>query len=114
VTVVLAATGIGYMVGSLVFLFRKIDALRMVLQFALLFAVMIPVETWSGTALLAGSFLPVAPSAAALRLMLVSEQVSWALCGLGLLNGIVYLAVGIVIFKRAQRYAQQKGTIAAF
>jgi ABC-2 type transport system permease protein len=113
-TVLLASIGLGFMIGALSFALKKITALLMVIQFAVLFIVIAPVEKWGPVGLWLGSLLPVSPSSAALRSILVAQKFDWELCLLGLANAAFYLLVGLAIFKAAENFAKRRGTIGTF
>jgi|GEM_PF-185594 len=109
--VILASTGLGFIVGSLVFVFKQVRTVQMVLQFTLLFGVMVPIETWSRTAGLAGSLLPVSPGAASLRILLVNGQFDGLFAVLSLANGLLYLVAGTWLFRKMEARAKQRGMV---
>ena len=113
-TVLLASTGLGFMLGALSFMLKKISSILTVIQFAVLFIIIAPIEKWGTVGLLLGSLLPVSPSSAALRSILVAQNMSWELCLLGLANAALYLGVGLAVFKIAEKSAKRRGTIGTF
>lgn len=112
--VLLSSVGLGFMVGALSFALKKIGSLLMVLQFGLMFITIAPIEKWGPVGMWLGALLPCSPSAAALRSILVAQQVDWPMCIAGILNAAVYLALGLAIFKSAENSAKRKGTIGSF
>lgn len=112
--IILSSTGLGFLVGSLVFLFKQIRSILMICQFALLFAVMVPIENWSLPGKLLGSLLPVAPGAAALRTILVQQQADMMMMLLAVLNGFLFLAFGMWVFMRAEARAKRRGLVGAY
>ncbi|MBZ0186838.1 MAG: ABC transporter permease [Candidatus Obscuribacterales bacterium] len=109
--VVLASTGLGFIVGSLVFVFKQVRTVQMVIQFALLFGVMVPIETWSKGMGLLGSLLPISPGAASLRILLVSGQFDLLYAALALANGLVYLVAGMMLFGKMEARAKRRGMV---
>ena len=114
VSVILASTGLGFLVGSLVFVMKQIRSVLMICQFALLFAVMVPMEKWGMAGKLLGSLMPVAPGSAALRTILVSQSPDMLMIGLSVANAVVYLLLGMWVFKRVEQVAKRRGIVSTY
>jgi ABC-2 type transport system permease protein len=113
-SVILASTGLGFLVGSLVFLMKQIRSVLMIFQFALLFAVMAPIETWGTLGSVLGSLMPVAPGSAALRTILVQQNPDFLMIGLSVLNAVFYLGLGMWVFKRVEQMAKRRGIVSTY
>jgi ABC-2 type transport system permease protein len=56
--------------------------------------------------------MPLVPGADLTRQMMVKEAaLDWNLLGLALINGLAYLALGIVVFSRAVQAAKRRGLL---
>lgn len=103
--VLLGGYGLGFAVGSLALLYKRIGQLLGLSQFLLLFLLQAPGE---------GLFrlLPLAPGAALARRMLAEgAPLDPAPLFLSFLNGLVYLGVGLFLFRRAVRLAKRRGLL---
>ncbi|NDJ17256.1 ABC transporter permease [Myxacorys almedinensis] len=115
ITVVLGAYGIAFAAGGLALIFKSIQQLLGIFNFALLFLLTIPTETWSGTQQVLGWILPMTTGAGLLRdLMARSQPLALPLLGLALLNGLVYFALGVSLFRWAERAAKRRGKLAGY
>jgi ABC-2 type transport system permease protein len=113
-TVILASNGLGYLLGSLIIIFRRLEVARSFFVFALLFLIATPFENWGLTGIFGSSILPIAPSAIALRLLMVQERFDWLACSLAIANGVLYLTLGIMMFQWALHRAKQRGSVSSF
>lgn len=113
-TVIMSSAGLGFIVGSLVFIFKQVRSLQMIFQFALLFGIMAPIEAWGGWGQVVGALVPVAPGASALRMLLVQGHFDLTMSLLALVNGVFYLALGLAIFRLLERKAKKKGMVSHF
>jgi ABC-2 type transport system permease protein len=113
--VLMGAYGISFAMGSLALLLKQVQQLLSVFQFALLFLFTAPVETWTGTARFLGWLVPMAPGAGLLRAVMARGQ---GLDGLGLaialLNGAVYLGLGLLLFHFAERETKRRGKLGGY
>jgi len=113
--VLLGAYGLGFLLGALALLFKRIQAFLNLFQFVLMFLIMTPFEQLHGLFRVAGNLLPMTTGAGQLRaLMARGEAFDPVVFGLGLLNGFVYLMVGLWVFGRAVRAAKERGLLGGY
>ncbi len=114
-TVLLGAYGIAFILGSLALLLKQIQQLLAIFQFALLFLIATPTETWAGSLQVARWLLPMTAGAGLLRdLMARGEALNLTQLSLALLNGVVYFTVGLFIFRFAEREAKRRGMLGGY
>lgn len=110
-TVLLGSYGLGFAMASLALLFKRVQQLLSISQFLLIFLLQYPLEG-SGWLAKLGYFVPLVPGADLTRQMMAKEAtLDWSLLGLALLNGLAYLALGIVVFSRAVQAAKRRGLL---
>ncbi|MGK0619294.1 ATP-binding cassette domain-containing protein [Meiothermus cerbereus] len=110
-TVLLGGYGLGFAMASLALLFKRVQQLLGISQFLLIFLLQYPLEG-SGWLAKLGYFVPLVPGADLTRQMMAKEAaLDWNLLGLALLNGLAYLALGIVVFSRAVQAAKRRGLL---
>lgn len=115
VTVLLGAYGLALAVGSLALLLKRVQQLLGFLPFGLVILLMVPSESWSGGVRWLGWVLPMSPGAGLLRdLMARNQGLEWGLLAIAGLNGLVYFAIGIILFQQAERVAKQRGQISGY
>jgi ABC-2 type transport system permease protein len=115
ITVVLGAYGIAFAAGGLALIFKSIQQLLGIFNFALLFLLTIPTETWSGAQQVLGWLLPMTTGAGLMRdLMARSQPLNLPLLGFALLNGLIYFAIGISAFRWAERETKRRGKLAGY
>jgi ABC-2 type transport system permease protein len=115
ITIMLATYGLGFVIGGLTLLFKRIQNVLQLSQFALLFLVMAPVETWQGFLKYAAYLLPLTPSAGMLReLMARNAAFNTGDFAVALVNGIVYFALGLLFFTWADRTAKHRGLLGGY
>jgi ABC-2 type transport system permease protein len=113
--VLMGAYGLAFSIGSLALLLKQVQQLLSVFQFALLFLFTTPVETWSGRLQYLGWLLPMAPGAGLLRsVMARGEGLNWGSLTIALLNGAVYLAIGLTLFRWAERETKRRGKLGGY
>jgi ABC-2 type transport system permease protein len=114
-TLLLAATGLGFALAGLAVVFKRIDQVLQVAQYALLFFVISPVETWKGTLRILGTAIPLAPSAGIVR-DISARNTPPALSDLAIAagNGLVWLVVGVLLYVLLDRSARRKGQLGAY
>jgi ABC-2 type transport system permease protein len=114
-TVLLGAYGLAFMMGSLALLLKRVQQLLGIFQFALLFLMATPTETWAGSLQIVRWLLPMTAGAGLLRdLMARGEALNLAQFSLALLNGIGYFTVGLLIFRFAEREAKRRGMLGGY
>ena len=115
VTVLLGAYGIAFTMGSLALLFKRVQRLLGIFQLFLLFLIATPTENWTGQAKLLAELLPMTPGAGLLRaLMARGESLDLIKLGIALLNGAVYFAIGLLIFRFAEKEAKRRGILGGY
>lgn len=114
-TVLLGAYGLAFMMGSLALLLKRVQQLLGIFQFALLFLMATPTETWAGSLQVVRWLLPMTAGAGLLRdLMARGEALNLAQFSLALLNGIGYFTVGLLIFRFAEREVKRRGMLGGY
>ncbi|MGF1480933.1 MAG: ABC transporter permease [Cyanophyceae cyanobacterium] len=115
VTVLLGAYGLAFMLAATALLFKRISQLLSLLQLGLVFLLMAPTETWTGVLQWLRLLLPMTLGAGMLReLMARSGSLSGMECAIALLNGGLYLALGLSLFRRAERIAKKQGRLGGY
>jgi ABC-2 type transport system permease protein len=113
-TALLAATGLGFILGSITLLYKKADMLLSIAQYLILLAVIAPIEHWGVAGKILSVFVPAGPSAAGLRTVMVGNHFSPLFLGIAVANVLLYLGGGLLLFGRAERLAKQRGLLGAF
>src|SRR4028118_998930 len=114
-TVLLGAYGLAFIMGSLALLLKRVQQILGIFQFALLFLMATPTETWPGSLQVARWLLPMTSGAGLLRdVMARGEALNLAGFTLALLNGIGYFTVGLMIFRFAEREAKRRGLLGGY
>jgi len=115
ITVILGAYGLAFMMAALALLFKRIQQLLGLTQFALLFLLTVPTETWSGALWVVRLLLPMTMGAGILRdLMARNLSLNGFDLSLALLNGLAYLALGLFLFRRAEVAAKRRGILGGY
>ncbi len=115
VTVLLAAYGLAFIMGSCALLFKRIQQLLGLFQFVLLFLLATPTETWVGPMRWVSLLLPMIPSAGVLRdLMARGTSLDWSQWAIALVNGLVYFLLGFLTFRWAEHRAKQQGILGSY
>ncbi len=114
-TVLLGAYGLAFMMGSLSLLLKRVQQLLGIFQFALLFLLTVPTETWTGSLRLLGLLLPMMPGAGLLRdLMARGQMLDPIAFAIALCNGVAYFALGLFLFRWAERETKRRGTLGGY
>jgi ABC-2 type transport system permease protein len=114
-TVLLGAYGLAFIMGSLALLLKRVQQLLGIFQFALLFLMATPTETWTGSLQLVRWLLPMTAGAGLLRdLMARGEALNFAQLSWALLNGVGYFTIGLLIFRFAEREAKRRGMLGGY
>lgn len=112
-TALMATYGLGLALGSLALVFKRIGAALNLSQFGLMALVMVPYEQIQPASWL--DALPVVPSAAMLRQVMVQGSTFTALeFTTALANGLGYLLMGVVIFKWMDGIAREHGFLSGY
>lgn len=115
ITVIFGAYGLAFMMGALALIFKRIQQLLGLTQFALLFLLTIPTETWSGSLWILRLLLPMTMGAGVLRdLMARNLSLNVFEFALALLNGVGYLILGLAIFRWAEVEAKRRGILGGY
>jgi ABC-2 type transport system permease protein len=114
-TVLMGANGIAFVIGSLALLFKQVNQLQVIFQFAILFLIATPTESWTGWAQVLANLLPIAPSAGILRdLMAREESLNLTHLIIAFVNGAIYFAIGLGLFRLAERQAKRRGILGGY
>jgi ABC-2 type transport system permease protein len=114
-TVLMGAYGIAFAIGGLTLLFKTIQQLIGIFNFGLLFILTLPAETWTGWSRVVGYLLPMTPGAGLLRDLMARQQpLNSPLLGAAALNGLIYLAIGISLFRWAERETKRRGKLGGY
>lgn len=114
-TVLLGAYGVAFTMASLALLFKRIQQLLGLTQFALLFLLTVPSETWSGAMRIVRSLLPMTMGAGILRdLMARNLSLNVVEISLAFVNGLGYLIIGLILFRRAEVEAKRRGILGGY
>lgn len=114
-TVILGAYGMAFTLGALALRLKQVQQVSGLLQFPILFLLTVPIESWTGTPRWLGLLLPMMPGAGLLRDLMAREQpLNWATWAIALLNGVVYFALGITLFRWAERETKRKGRLGGY
>ncbi|GAB4368424.1 MAG: hypothetical protein Kow00121_07500 [Elainellaceae cyanobacterium] len=114
-TVLMGAYGISFVMGSLALLLKQVQQLLSVFQFGLLFLFTAPVESWTGTARILGWCLPMTPGAGLLRdVMARGGELDGMTLAIAVLNGGFYLAIGLFLFRLAERETKRRGKLSGY
>lgn len=110
----LVAMGIGLLVASLAIVFKRVNQLLTIIQFGFLFIIVDPFTKLGYFGRIMGDLLPMTPIYRWLTLI-VQGQSFWVQNGqfvlISLLNAGGWLAIGLLVYRRASNYAQEQGTL---
>jgi ABC-2 type transport system permease protein len=115
ISVLLGAYGFAFIIGSIALLLKRVQQLLPLLLFPLLFLLTIPTETWTGTPKFLALLIPMTPGAGLLRdLMARGEGLSLITLIIAFINGIVYFAIGLFLFRVAEKEAKRRGILSGY
>lgn len=115
ITVLLGAYGLAFAMGSLALLLKRVQQLLGIFQFALLFLLSVPTETWVGSGKVFALLLPMTPGAGLLRnLMARGLGLDWGQWAIALVNGVVYFSLGLFLFRQAERETKRRGRLGGY
>lgn len=114
-SLVMAGYGFAFMMGACALVFKRVQQILGVFQFLLLFLLAAPLEEATGIMQHLRFLLPMIPSTGLLRdLMARNLGLDWLTFGLALLNGLAYLAIGLLLFRWAERTAKRRGSLSGY
>ena len=115
ICVLLGAYGFAFIIGSIALLLKRVQQLLPLLLFPLLFLLTIPTETWTGTPKFLAFLIPMTPGAGLLRdLMARGEGINLITLVIAFINGIVYFAIGLFMFRVAEKEAKRRGILSGY
>lgn len=113
--VLLGAYGLAFTMGSLALLLKRVQQLLGIFQFVLLFLLSVPTETWVGPARVLGLLLPMVSGAGLLREVMARGQgLDWNQLAIAFLNGGIYFALGLSLFRLAERETKRRGRLGGY
>lgn len=113
--VLLAAYGLGFALGAVALVWKRITQLSSLLQFALLFFLVTPFEQLNLPNKLFVFALPGAPGVSLMRdIMAHGEALELASLMVSVANGVAFFALGAFLFNWAVRYIREKGLTSGY
>jgi ABC-2 type transport system permease protein len=113
--VLLGTYGLALIVGALTLLFKRVQQLSGLLQFALLFLLTLPVETWKGPLQGLKLLLPMTVGSGILRdLMARNQSLDFSGLALAFLNGLGYFVLGVLVFRWAERKVKHQAILSGY
>jgi ABC-2 type transport system permease protein len=115
ITLLMSAYGLAFIMGSCALVFKQVQQLLPVLQFALLFILAAPTEELQGPIRLVANCLPMLPSTGILRnLMARGQSLDGTMLAIAFANGLGYFCLGLWVFRWAERQAKRRGTLSGY
>ncbi|KNC66761.1 hypothetical protein [Pseudoalteromonas ardens] len=115
ISIVLASIGCSLVAGGFALQFKRISAILPSFQFALMFLMFAPFETWGEQTEAAVMFLPMVPSVVLLRELMVYEMaLDYNLVLIAFANGVTYLLIGATLFNLMINRARNKGIVGGY
>jgi ABC-2 type transport system permease protein len=115
ITVVIGAYGFAFMLGGITLIVKRVQQVLGIVQFALLFLLTVPIETWTGTSRFFGLLLPMGIGAGLLRdVMARNLLLDWPQLGLAIGNSAIYLAIGLAVFRWAERHTKRNAGLSGY
>ncbi len=114
-TVLLGAYGLAFAVAAMSLVLKQVQQLLGILQFGLLFLLSVPTETLPTPIRILAGLLPMTPGAGLLR-EVMARGASLGLVPLliALANGVVYLTLGLLLFRVAEGITKRRGKLAGY
>jgi len=110
-----SAYGFSLFFGGLTLLYKRVGGLFGLVQFLLLYLVLLPVEDQPFAVRIASVLLPIAPTVGLLRQVLSeSGQFEPLQAGLALGNALIYVVTGLLLFRKADQSIRASGTVNQF
>lgn len=114
-TVLLAAYGLGFILGAIALVWKRIVQLSSLLQFVLLFCLVTPFEQLDLPYKSIVIALPGAPGVGLMRdIMARGESVEVISLLLSTVNGVAFFATGALLFNWAVKYIREKGLTSGY
>jgi ABC-2 type transport system permease protein len=120
-TLMLGTYGLGFLLAGMTLLFKRAQNVIQLSQGVIFVLVFIPVEKWPALAGKLGGFVPLAPSAGVLRLLMATSSTGGAgnaltpeLAAIALINGVLYFGLGMLLFVVADREARKRGLLGGY
>lgn len=115
ITLLLAGYGLAFTMGACALIFKRVQQVLGVFQFALLFLIAAPTEEWAGAGRWLVYGLPMLPSTGLLRdLMARGQTLNWGLLVVALVNGLAYFTLGLSLFRWAEQEAKRRGSLGGY
>jgi ABC-2 type transport system permease protein len=115
ITVLLGAYGLSLMMAALTLLYKRIQQLLSLVQFALFFLLTFPSEIWGRPLQILRFVLPMTVGSDILRdLMARKQNLDLSSLIFALINSIGYLILGIIVFRYAERKAKRHAMLSAY
>ncbi len=112
VTVLLGAYGLSLMMAALTLLYKRIQQLLGLVQFALFFLLTFPSEIWNRSLQNLRVILPMTVGSDVLRdLVARNQSLDLSSFLLALMNGMGYFIVGVLVFRWAERQAKRQAIL---
>jgi ABC-2 type transport system permease protein len=104
--------GLGFVLGSLSLMYKRVEALLGMSQFLLMALVVVPFETWETPV---ARFLPLVPGAILMRdLMARSLPLDWTGLAVAAVNSAVYFILGLTVFHWMEKQTKRKGLLGSY
>ena len=114
-SLVMAGYGFAFMMGACALVFKRVQQILGIFQFLLLFLLAAPFEEATGMMQQLRFLLPMIPSTGLLRdLMARDLGLNWLTFALALMNGVAYLAIGLFVFRWAEKVAKKRGSLSGY
>ena len=114
-SVLLGAYGMGFMIGAVAVLYKRIQNVLQLVQFLMFFPLMVTVEAWQSPWRELGWLIPMSPGSWMLRdLMARNAAFDPWIFTVALLNGIFYCIIGALIFRMAESKAAREGRLSGY
>lgn len=115
IAMIFGAYGFSFALGALTLVFKRAQQILAFVQFSFLFLLTLPTEEWQGANRWLGYLIPMSPGAGLLRdLMARQIELDWPRLAIAFLNGGVYFAMGMYIFRLAERYTKRRGQLGGY
>ncbi|NJN87351.1 MAG: ABC transporter permease [Leptolyngbyaceae cyanobacterium SL_7_1] len=115
VSILMGVYGLAFILGSIALRVKQVQQLLGICQFVFLFLLTVPVESWAGSFKFFAMLLPMVPGAGLLRDLMARDQtLNVGLWAIALVNGFVYLALGLLLFRYAERETKRQGKLAGY
>jgi ABC-2 type transport system permease protein len=112
---ILGAYGFSFALGALTLVFKRAQQILAFIQFSFLFLLTLPAEDWQGASRWLGYLIPMSPGAGLLRdLMARQIGLDWSRLAIAFLNGGLYFAMGVYVFRIAERYTKRRGQLGGY